>query len=135
MPKQLLYDIELWMSGKIQSLEDIPKQDMKLTRNKFKCGAISIESVGFLQERLLEIIKYRKFVVCRTDAGNYKIINTNDINKINEVTDQILTFSSWSEYFHVRVPFDNRLKKYKIEWFDDRESAELFIEVGGFDNE
>lgn len=131
----LIKEIELWMSGKIQKIEDVAKNNMKLKKNIFEMGTVKVESDGFLQERLLEILKQKKYLVFQQFKGGHNIVHTQDIDQILAIDTTELKFSSWSNYFTICVPYDLKLQKYKVEWFDDLESAELFIEAGGFNNE
>lgn len=141
----LLNEIEIWMKGKINCLEDIAKNNIEITNKGLSVNNISIYSDGFLKDRILEILQQNKYIVCLarrafigSSAGGIEIlrcINTKNIEKIYSMDNESVVFSSYDTAHPLKVKFNKKTEKYNIEFFQDLESAELFIEVGGFNNE
>ena len=142
MPKQLLYDIELWMSGKLQDIDDTLKAGLTIYKNYLKVGAIEVEDTKFLKSRIIELLQSKgKYLVCKIDRIKWfnkgmpiLIVDSEKIDRVFKLTDKEFEISSYDHALPFSI-INNGKGHWLIEGFEDRASAELFIEMGGFDNE
>lgn len=111
-------DIELYMSGKLKTLDDIEKYG--LTDDSTYSDFI----IKFVKETL----KSHPYFTFRHWDG-YDVVESRNIYLISSIDPKTIRLSMFNLPRIIEIHFNEKIKSFDVHFFDDYESAKLFSEL------